>query len=65
MLTLKVKWSGTEYVLENLDPTSTVIQLKQLIKDQTGVLPERQKLCGISLKGGFNIIMHSTVLPKA
>jgi len=51
MLTLKVKWSGTEYVLENLDPTSTVIQLKQLIKDQTGVLPERQKLCGISLKG--------------
>ena len=51
MITVKIKWSGSEYPIEQIPLSTTVLELKQLIKEQTGVLPNRQKLCGISLKG--------------
>ena len=50
-VSMKIKWSGSEYSLEAVPLSSTVLELKNLIKEQTGVLPGRQKLCGISLKG--------------
>ncbi|CAB4019793.1 ubiquitin-like domain-containing CTD phosphatase 1, partial [Paramuricea clavata] len=46
-----IKWSGSEYVVENIEPSWTVLQLKQQICKQTGVLPERQKLLGLKYKG--------------
>lgn len=46
-----VKWSGKEYVLEDVPLHETVQYLKNLIKEKTGVLPERQKLLGLKYKG--------------
>lgn len=46
-----VKWSGKEYPIEHLSPSETVRYLKDLIKEKTGVLPERQKLLGLKFKG--------------
>ena len=48
---LIVKWSGQEYVISDLSASETVGDLKEAIKKQTGVLPERQKLLGLKLKG--------------
>ena len=46
-----IKWSGKEYLIRNISPSDTVWQLKNLIKEKTGVLPERQKLLGLKHKG--------------
>ena len=46
-----VKWSGKEYSIENISLSETVRYLKDVIKDKTGVLPERQKLLGLKYKG--------------
>ena len=46
-----VKWSGKEYTVTGLHNTSTVLQLKNLIYTETGVLPERQKLLGLKFSG--------------
>ena len=51
MPSLIVKWSGQEYVVSDLSETETVLDLKEAIKKQTGVLPTRQKLLGLKLKG--------------
>ena len=50
-INMKVKWSGAEYLLESISLSSTISELKDLISKETGVQPERQKLCGISLRG--------------
>lgn len=50
-LCVTIKWSGKEYAIQNLSPTDNVKYLKELIKDKTGVLPERQKLLGLKYKG--------------
>jgi len=46
-----IKWSGKEYTITGLQNTTTVLQLKKLIHDETGVLPERQKLLGLKYSG--------------
>jgi len=48
---LLVKWSGTEYKINGLCATDDVTQLKRVISEVTGVLPERQKLFGLKLNG--------------
>lgn len=50
-LCVTIKWSGKEYSIDHLSPSETVKHLKELIKDKTGVLPERQKLLGLKYKG--------------
>ena len=51
LLTLVIKWSGKEYNIERLQQSNTILQLKQQVYEQTGVLPERQKLLGLKYKG--------------
>ncbi|ROJ62556.1 Ubiquitin-like domain-containing CTD phosphatase 1 [Anabarilius grahami] len=46
-----IKWGGQEYSISTLSEEDTVLDLKQSIKSLTGVLPERQKLLGLKLKG--------------
>jgi len=46
-----IKWSGKEYTISNLQKMTTVLQLKNLIFAETGVLPERQKLLGLKCSG--------------
>ena len=46
-----VKWNGKEYTISDINDTDTVHDLKCMISKQTGVLPERQKLIGLKLKG--------------
>ncbi|XP_068709283.1 ubiquitin-like domain-containing CTD phosphatase 1 [Montipora foliosa] len=46
-----VKWSGREYNIEDVSLNETVRYLKDLIKERTGVLPDRQKLFGLKHKG--------------
>lgn len=46
-----IKWGGQEYSISSLSEEDTVMDLKQSIKTLTGVLPERQKLLGLKLKG--------------
>ncbi|KAJ3589929.1 hypothetical protein NHX12_010769 [Muraenolepis orangiensis] len=46
-----IKWGGQEYSIRSLSEEDTVMDLKQSIKSLTGVLPERQKLLGLKVKG--------------
>ncbi|XP_022091896.1 ubiquitin-like domain-containing CTD phosphatase 1 [Acanthaster planci] len=46
-----VKWNGKEYTISDVGESETVLDLKCMISKQTGVLPERQKLIGLKLKG--------------
>lgn len=46
-----IKWGGQEYAISSLSDEDTVLDLKQSIKSLTGVLPERQKLLGLKVKG--------------
>ncbi|MGH0118973.1 UNVERIFIED_CONTAM: hypothetical protein FKN15_002761 [Acipenser sinensis] len=46
-----IKWGGQEYSITTLSDEDTVLDLKQSIKSLTGVLPVRQKLLGLKVKG--------------
>lgn len=48
-----IKWGGQEYSISALSEDDTVLDLKQSIKSLTGVLPERQKLLGLKIRGKF------------
>ena len=50
---ITIKWSGKEYVISGLLDTQTVLDLKEEIKNQTCVLPTRQKLLGLKHKGKY------------
>lgn len=50
-LSLIIKWGGQEYAISTLSEDDTVLDLKQSIKSLTGVLPERQKLLGLKIRG--------------
>ena len=56
-----VKWSGKEYKITGLLETHSVINLKEMVQKETGVLPERQKLLGLKFKG---IIFDGSVSKK-
>ena len=53
---LVIKWAGKEYPIEGLTPVTTVLNLRQLIQEKTNVLPARQKLLNLKLKGMYAII---------
>ena len=48
---ITIKWAGKEYPIEGLTATTTVYNLKELIQEKTNVLPARQKLLNLKLKG--------------
>ena len=50
-LSVVVKWAGKEYPIDNLKPAATVLDLKSAIHVKTNVLPARQKLLNLRLKG--------------
>lgn len=50
-ISLVIKWSGQEIHVDDVDTSADVAQLKQLIMGKTGVLPGRQKLLGLKVKG--------------
>lgn len=54
-----IKWGGQEYSISSLSEEDTVMDLKQSIKSLTGVLPERQKLLGLKVKGEGAYILHA------
>lgn len=53
-----IKWGGQEYSISSLSEEDTVLDLKQSIKSLTGVLPERQKLLGLKVKGERGVHLH-------
>ncbi|XP_060792494.1 ubiquitin-like domain-containing CTD phosphatase 1 [Neoarius graeffei] len=50
-LSVIIKWGGQEYSINALSEDDTILDLKQSIKSLTGVLPERQKLLGLKIRG--------------
>jgi len=48
---ITIKWAGKEYPIEGLTASTTVFNLKELIQEKTNVLPARQKLLNLKLKG--------------
>nr|ACO11703.1 Ubiquitin-like domain-containing CTD phosphatase 1 [Caligus rogercresseyi] len=59
---LIIKWGGKEYRIEGISGETSVLQLKQLIQEQTEVRPERQKLLNLKLNGkppGDEILLSS------
>lgn len=52
-VSLIIKWGGQEFSITTLSEEDTVLDLKQSLKGLTGVLPERQKLLGLKVKGNF------------
>jgi hypothetical protein len=63
-LPIIVKWGGQEYSVTTLSEDDTVLDLKQFLKTLTGVLPERQKLLGLKVKGNAHF-MVSTLTVRA
>jgi len=53
-----IKWSGKEYSISGLENTSTVLELKNFIYAETGVLPERQKLLGLKCSGKWLTLLQ-------
>lgn len=58
-----IKWGGQEYSISSLSEEDTVMDLKQSIKSLTGVLPERQKLLGLKVKGERASVIECRVYP--
>lgn len=58
-LEITVKWSGSDYKIGNLSLEKKVSDLKLEIKNQTGVLPGRQKLLGLKFKGADSAMTQS------
>lgn len=48
-----VKWSGKEYEINDLNENDTVNMLKEAIHKKTGVMPSRQKLLNLKLRGTY------------
>lgn len=55
-----IKWGGQEYSISTLSEEDTVLDLKHSIMALTGVLPERQKLLGLKMKGKASRISSSS-----
>ena len=54
-VTLIAKWGKERITLEGLNAETTVGKVKDLLSERTGVLQKRQKLIGLSAKGGAKI----------
>ena len=54
-VTLIAKWGKERITLEGLDEGVTIGKVKDLLLEKTGVLQRRQKLIGLSGKGGAKI----------
>ena len=50
-ISVTVKWSGKDYVVDAISQDLKVADLKGKIYTLTGVKPERQKLLGLKCKG--------------
>ena len=59
-ISVTVKWSGKEYVVDAISQDLKVADLKGKIYALTGVKPERQKLLGLKCKG--EVWIHSVHL---
>lgn len=46
--TLVAKYGKTQHTLENLPETTTVLEVKKMLSEQTRILPKRQKLIGLA-----------------
>lgn len=60
-LPIIVKWGGQEYSVTTLSEDDTVLDLKQFLKTLTGVLPERQKLLGLKVKGNGHFMVSTLI----
>lgn len=63
-LSLIIKWGGQEYTITSLSEEDTVLDLKQSLKGLTGVLPERQKLLGLKMKGNCPHLLFAGAVPE-
>ena len=45
-----IKWNGQSFSLDNISLELSLKDLKSLIKEQTNVLPDRQKLLNLKFK---------------
>jgi len=63
-LSLIIKWGGQEYTITSLSEEDTVLDLKQSLKGLTGVLPERQKLLGLKMKGNYLYLLFVVDVPE-
>lgn len=50
-LKITVKFSGAEYVIDDIGVNDNVFSLKEKLSEKTGVRPDRQKLLGLKCKG--------------
>ena len=56
-VSLVIKWAGKEYPIDDLTTAATsVLDLKELIQVKTNVLPTRQKLLNLKLKGKARLL---------
>lgn len=51
-ITLVAKWGKERITLEELDDRTTIGEVKNIIAERTGVLQKRQKLIGLTARGG-------------
>ena len=51
-ITMIAKYGKQKIELPNLAPSTTIAALKEMLRDQTGILPKRQKMIGLKSTGG-------------
>lgn len=51
-ISLTIKWSNSEYLVDELTASDTVADLKSMLYSKTFVKPARQKLMGLKTKNG-------------
>lgn len=57
-VTLTIKWSNSEYLVDELTAGDTVADLKSLLYSKTAVKPARQKLMGLKTKNGSILLFY-------
>lgn len=60
-ITLVAKFGKLQHILENLDPSTTVAEVKEMLSERTRVLPKRQKLIGLSAASGGKMTDETTL----
>lgn len=54
-INITIKWSGKEYLVEDINDNDTVAILRHEIFKKTQVRPERQKLLNLKYKGMISL----------
>ena len=62
LISIIFKWQGQEYELQNLEGSTSVVEMKRQLQSKTKVSPGNQKLIGLKCKKPGTAVTDSTLI---